>query len=156
MQNTSRNDYDEENDLSLSELKSNWTTYRAAMGSDDVYFEVYINIDDCLPTMGFPTDRKKNSWNENCALTEWFGSSSREDVYFNLKLFLWEDEARKKTAKKLSLKISTRDYVTDAPTEVPIYYYANLLLILLISVKWEYSFYMVQIETNRCSVVQKN
>lgn len=54
--NDSTYDWDEEDDLPLSELKQIWTNYRTAMGNDDVSFEDYIDIDNGVQTMGFPTD----------------------------------------------------------------------------------------------------
>ncbi|XP_039968755.1 tigger transposable element-derived protein 4-like [Bactrocera tryoni] len=56
MQNATTDDWDEEDDLPLSELKQIWTTYRTAMGTDNMSFDDYVDIDDGVQTMGFPTD----------------------------------------------------------------------------------------------------
>ncbi|XP_049302195.1 uncharacterized protein LOC125775591 [Bactrocera dorsalis] len=56
MQNATTDDWDEKDDLPLSELKQIWTTYRTAMGTDNVSFDDYVDIDDGVQTMGFPTD----------------------------------------------------------------------------------------------------
>ncbi|XP_050340141.1 tigger transposable element-derived protein 6-like [Bactrocera neohumeralis] len=56
MQNATTDDWDEEDDLPLSELKQIWITYRTATGTDNVSFDDYVDIDDGVQTMGFPTD----------------------------------------------------------------------------------------------------
>ncbi|XP_049313177.1 tigger transposable element-derived protein 4-like [Bactrocera dorsalis] len=56
MQNATTDDWDEEDNLPLSELKQIWTTYRTAMGTDNVSFDDYVDTDHGVQTMGFPTD----------------------------------------------------------------------------------------------------
>lgn len=58
IQNAATADWDEGDDLPLSELKQIWTTCRGAMGSADVSFEDYVDIDDGVQTMGLPTDEE--------------------------------------------------------------------------------------------------
>jgi hypothetical protein len=48
--------WDEEDDLPLAELQGFWASYQNVMNLEGVTFEEYVNVDDGVHTMGFPTD----------------------------------------------------------------------------------------------------
>jgi hypothetical protein len=48
--------WDEEDDLPLAELHGFWASYQNVMKMEGVTFEEYVNVDDGVHIMGFPTD----------------------------------------------------------------------------------------------------
>ncbi|XP_050300906.1 tigger transposable element-derived protein 4-like [Anthonomus grandis grandis] len=50
--------WDEDDLVPLSELKTLWTSYRRAIDMSDVSFEDYVTIDDNVQITGFPTDEE--------------------------------------------------------------------------------------------------